>query len=82
MNSLSPTKFSIPIEQLKSKSKSMKKDQFRQTESDCDQNLVSSIINDDHESRSIYVKDENSSNGNRDDQSSDDEQVSESICFH
>lgn len=80
MNSLSPTKFSIPIEQLKSKS--MKKDQFRETESDCDQNLVSSIINDDDESRSIYVKDENSPNGNGDDQSSDDEQVSESICFH
>ncbi|CAF1106727.1 unnamed protein product [Rotaria sordida] len=91
MNSLSPTKFSIPIEQLQSKSKSMKMEQSRETESDLDQNLSSTIINDDDddehqlnidESRSTYVKDENASNVDRDNQSSDDEQVSESIYFH
>ncbi|CAF1024654.1 unnamed protein product [Rotaria sordida] len=82
MNSLSSTKFSIPIEQLQSKSKSMKMEQSRETESDLDPNLSSTIINDDDddehqlnidESRSTYVKDENASNVDRDNQSSDDE---------
>lgn len=59
----------------------MKMEHFRETESDLDQNLLSTIFNDD-DRESTYVKDKNSSNVIPDDLNSDDEKVSESICFH